>query len=109
RTDLSKSRRSLTGCRSGRLSVSADMRGNRRNKTSTRLWQPGLTLLLFVQFLSGNLLVADIRQFEQEVDDFVLEWRRWHGSDSGRFVAVIVPDLLLLARHHPGLGDDRFG
>ena len=35
--------------------------------------RPGLALLLLEQLLSGNLLVGDIRQFEQEIDDFVFE------------------------------------
>ena|SRR6516162_132479 len=35
--------------------------------------QPGSALLLLEQLLSGNLLIGDIRQFKQEVDDFVFE------------------------------------
>src|SRR6516162_2521294 len=75
RTDLSKPPRGRQRVPGERFSASADMRGNRRDKTSNRpRSQPGLApLLLLEQLLSGNLLIGDIRQFKQEVDDFVFE------------------------------------
>jgi hypothetical protein len=74
RTDLSKPEWGRQQVLGERLSVSADMRGNRRDKTSKpRRPEPGLTLLFLEQLLSGNRLVGDIGQFEQEIDDFVFE------------------------------------
>jgi hypothetical protein len=68
------------------------------------------SIFLFLEeLLSRNLLFGDIGQFKEEVDHFVLEQWRPYGGQSTRIVAVIVPHLLFLTRHHPGLSDNCLG
>src|SRR5258707_10696961 len=54
-------------------------------------------LVLLVELLAGDLLFAHLGQFQDEVDDLLLEQWRPHAGERGRVLAVVVPDFLLTA------------
>src|SRR4051812_40227645 len=57
-----------------------------------------LVLVVFlVEFFPRNLLLGHLRKLNQEVDDLLLIDRRAQARDRLRIVAVVLPNLLLLA------------
>ena len=53
-------------------------------------------LIVTHQFLAGHRLVVDLDEFEEEVDDLFLEYRRTQRSQSVRILAIVIENRLLI-------------
>src|SRR5436309_6121426 len=68
----------------------------------------GLVLLvLLIKLFPRDLLLRHFGEFDEEVDDLLLVDRRAQACDRLRIVAVVLPDLLLLAGELARAFDNR--
>src|SRR3954463_8073528 len=75
-------------------------------KSAAGLLSGLILIVFFVEFFPRDLLVGDFGELDEEIDDLLLVDRRAQARDRLRIVAVVFPDLLLLARELARTLDD---